>query len=347
MNLRHLEHWLALADAGSFSRAAEKLHITQSALSRSIQSLEDELGGPLVDRIGKRNELTPLGRSVLARARRIVHEAAELKQGAAIMRQGEIGHLRLGLGSGPGAMLMTPWLIHMARHHSGVKVSVTRGPTELQLQQLRDRLLDALVVDTRRVVPASDLVLGPLFDMPAGMLVRRGHPLLTRFAQGVPFEAVLEYPVASIPLSSEVARSLVAHYGPQATPDTLVTLQCEEIPSLLQAVRQTDAVYLGILGAARDEIARAELVVLPVLPRLKTGAVLGLVTLAGRTELPVMSVFRQFVQAQLGTSESEPPPLQGERSDPGLDEAAAGQGDDAGHAKAVRGKGARKKASKP
>ena len=114
MNLRHLEHWLALAETGSFSRAAEKLHITQSALSRSIQALEEELGGPLVDRIGKRNELTPLGHAVLERARRIVHEAAELKLGAAALQQGGMGTLRLGLGSGPGAMLMTPWLVHMA-----------------------------------------------------------------------------------------------------------------------------------------------------------------------------------------------------------------------------------------
>lgn len=303
MNLRHLEHWLALADTGSFSRAAEKLHITQSALSRSIQALEEELGGPLVDRIGKRNELTPLGRSVLARARRIVHEAAELKQGAAVMQQGEIGHLRLGLGSGPGAMLMTPWLVYMARHYPGVKVSVIRGPTELQLQQLRDRLLDALVVDVRRVVPAADLRIGPLFDMPAGMLCRAGHPLLARYPRGVPFDAVLRYPVASIPLSSEVARLLVAHYGPQANPDDLVTLQCEEIPSLLEAVCQTDAVYLGILGAARDRIARGELVQLPLLPAFQAGARLGMVTLAGRTELPVMAVFSQFVAEHLGPAD--------------------------------------------
>ena len=305
MNLRHLEHWLALAETGSFSRAAEKLHITQSALSRSIQALEDELGGPLVDRIGKRNELTPLGRSVLARARRIVHEAAELKQGAAVMQQGEIGHLRLGLGSGPGAMLMTPWLVHMARHYPGVKMSVTRGPTELQMQQLRERSLDALVVDVRRVVPAADLIIGPLYDMPAGMVVRRGHPLLVRYPDGVPFQAVLEFPVASIPLSSEVARMLVARYGPQANPSDLVSLECEEIPSLLEAVRQTDAVYLGILGAARDMMARGELVMLPVVPLLEAGARLGLVTLAGRTELPVMSVFREFVAGQMADSQDK------------------------------------------
>jgi len=300
MNLRHLEHWLALAETGSFSRAAEKLHITQSALSRSIQALEDELGGPLVDRIGKRNELTPLGRSVLARAQRIVHEAAELKQGAAVMRQGNLGNLRLGLGSGPGAVLMTPWLVHMARDCPGVKVSVIRGPTELQLQQLRERVLDALVVDVRRVTPASDLIIGPLYDMPAGLLVRSGHPLLARYPDGVPFEAVLEYPVASIPLSAEVARMLVARYGPQANPNDLVSLQCEEIPSLLEAARQTDAVYLGILGPARDLLAHGELVLLPLLPRFNQGARLGMVTLAGRTELPVMAVFRRFVAEQMG-----------------------------------------------
>jgi DNA-binding transcriptional LysR family regulator len=300
MNLRHLEHWLALADTGSFSRAAEKLHITQSALSRSIQALEEELGGPLVDRIGKRNELTPLGHAVLERARRIVLEAAELKQGAAVIQQGGMGTLRVGLGSGPGAMLMTPWLVYMASHHPGVKVSITRGPTELQLQQLRDRSLDALVVDVRRVVPAADLRIGPTFDMPAGMICRAGHPLLAQYPEGVPFEALLAYPIASIPLSGEVARILVSRYGAAADPAEVTTLQCEEIPSLLQTVRQTDAVYLGILGAAREALACGELVVLPVLPRLDSGAVLGMVTLAGRTELPVMRVFRDFVVRVLG-----------------------------------------------
>ena len=299
MNLRHLEHWLALAETGSFSRAAEKLHITQSALSRSIQALEEELGGPLVDRIGKRNELTPLGRSVLERAQRIVHEAAELKQGAAVLQEGGMGSLRVGLGSGAGAMLMTPWLVHMGRHFPTVQVAITRGPAELQLQQLRDRQLDVLVVDVRRVVPAADLRLGPIYDVPAGLICRAGHPLLARRPKQVPFEALLQYPIASTPLSDEVARIMVARYGPAGDPTRMTTLQCEEISSLIDTVRQTDAIYLGILGAARQELARGELVVLPVTPALQSGARLGMVTLAGRTELPVMAEFRRFVAQQL------------------------------------------------
>jgi DNA-binding transcriptional LysR family regulator len=299
MNLRHLEHWLALADTGSFSRAAEKLHITQSALSRSIQALEEDLGGPLVDRVGKKNELTPLGRSVLERARRIVHEAQELKQGAALLQQGGLGALQVGLGSGPGAMLMTPWLVYMAKHHPTVQVTVSRGSTELQLTQLRERQLDALVVDVRRVEAAPDLKMTQVVEMRAGFVCRQGHPLLERAAKGLPFDALLSYPIASIQLSQEVARLLVDHYGPQANPAQMTTLQCEDIASLLDVVGQTDAIYLGIVGAARDGLAQGRLVELPMQIPLKGQARLALITLAGRTELPVMSVFRAFVQNHL------------------------------------------------
>ena len=298
MNLKHLSHWLALAETGSFSRAAEKLHITQSALSRSIQVLEEELGGPLVDRVGKKNELTPLGLSVLERARRIVHEAQELKQGAALLQEGGLGSLRVGLGSGPGAMLMTPWLCHMAEHHPTVHVSVARGSTELQLVQLRERQLDALVVDVRRVTLAPDLKMEHIVEMRAGFVCRQGHPLVQQ-KNLLPFEALLAYPMASTPLSQEVARILVDHYGPRANPAQMSTLQCEDIASLIDVVRQTDAVFLGIMGAARQGLADGSLVELRLEPPFRADARLGLITLAGRTELPVMAVFRAFVKCQL------------------------------------------------
>lgn len=96
MNIKHLRHLLAIAETGSFSRAADRTYITQSALSRSIQSLEDELGGALIDRIGKRNELTPLGHEVVAQAQGLVLAAEELKRRAIRFNLGGKG--RLGLG---------------------------------------------------------------------------------------------------------------------------------------------------------------------------------------------------------------------------------------------------------
>ena len=128
MNLRHLEYLLAVADTGSFSRAAERCHITQSALSRSIQTLEDDFGARLIDRMGKRNELTPFGQTVASRARRMVLDAVELKRSAQLLQEGYLGVIRIGLGAGPTALLMQPFLRYMASMHPGVQVSLESAP---------------------------------------------------------------------------------------------------------------------------------------------------------------------------------------------------------------------------
>ncbi|MDE1929623.1 MAG: LysR family transcriptional regulator, partial [Burkholderiales bacterium] len=83
MTLVQLRHLIALADTGSFSKAAQRMFVTQPALSRSVRALEDELKGPLFDRNGRRVELTPQGRSTRERARALVFDAAELRGDAA------------------------------------------------------------------------------------------------------------------------------------------------------------------------------------------------------------------------------------------------------------------------
>lgn len=297
MNIKHLEHLLAVAETGSFSRAGDRLFITQSALSRSIQSLEDELGGRLLDRIGKRNELTPLGQDVVARARQIVRDASELRRSAELFQQGDGGAIRVGLGSGPAALLMTPLLCHMAEHHPGVRVSITRGPTELQLLQLRARQLEALVVDARRVAPAPDLLIESLVELRGCFVCRADHPLAQR--RSVTLSQVLAYPVASTPLSDEVARLMVDQYGPQANPAQMTTLQCEDVASLIDAVERSQAVFLGVAAAAREGLEAGRLVELRMKPKLRATARFAYVTLVGRTEAPAMALFRRFVSERL------------------------------------------------
>ena len=108
MTLVQLRHLLSLAQTGSFSKSASALFLTQPALSRSIRALELELGQALFDRIGRRSEATPFGREVVARARQLVEGADDLRDSGAQMALGNVGTLRIGLGSGPGAMLMAP-----------------------------------------------------------------------------------------------------------------------------------------------------------------------------------------------------------------------------------------------
>jgi DNA-binding transcriptional LysR family regulator len=293
VTLVQLRHLIALADSGSFSRSAERMFITQPALSRSIRSLEDELGQPLFDRIGRRSELTPFGRELLARARQLVSDAEELQASGRQLSEGQAGTLRIGMGSGPGAMLMTPLLMHMARHHPRVHVEVSRARTELLVQALRDRSLDALVVDARSLSPAPDLRTDTLQEMRGCFMCRRGHPL-ARKRGGVSFAEVQRYPIASTPLSDEVARILVERYGEEAHPGHCVTLRCEEIASLVEVALHTDAVLLAIRAAGTGLV---ELKMKPALDSAAgSSARFGLVTLARRTQAPALAIVRELMR---------------------------------------------------
>lgn len=292
MTLVQLRHLVVLAERGSFSRAAESLFLTQPALSRSIRALEDELGQPLFDRIGRRNESTPFGREVLQRARQLLSDAEELHASGPRMRDGKAGRLHIGLGSGPGAMLMTPLLTHVSTHCPGLHIEIARGHTELLVQALRERQLDALVIDARSLKPAADLHVATLAEMRGAFMCRAGHPLKGR-RRAVRFEHLRPYPIASIPLSDEVARILVERYGPDAHPSSFVTLRCEEVGSLVDVVRASDAVLLAIRAAAPD------LVELDVTPALDSTARFGLVTLRGRSEAPALSIVRELVRELL------------------------------------------------
>ena len=292
MTLVQLRHLIALAGSGSFSRSAEALFLTQPALSRSIRALEEEMGQPLFDRIGRRSELTPFGREVLERARLIVFEVDELAASGSQMREGRAGSLRVGMGSGPGAMLMTPLLREMAQRHPAMHLTISRGSTDRLVQGLRERTLDALVIDARSLSPAPDLRVATLSEMRGVFMCRKGHPLL-REKGALRFAAVRRFPIASTPLSDEVARVLVERYGPQAHPAECVTLRCEEIASLVEVVRASDAVLLAIRASAPD------LVELQLKPALASKARFGLVTLAGRAEPPSLSILRELAQRLL------------------------------------------------
>ncbi len=292
MTLVQLRHLLSLAQTGSFSKSADAMFLTQPALSRSIRALELELGQPLFDRIGRRSEVTPFGREVVARAGQLVAAADDLRDSGAQMALGAVGTLRIGMGSGPGAMLMTPLLMHLATQQRQLRLEITRGRTDVLERGLRAREMDALVVDARSLAPAPDLRTAETYEMRGALLCRPGHPLL-RQQGAVRFDQLLAFPIASTPLSDEVARVLVERYGPDAHPARCITLCCEEIPSLVDLARHSDAVLIAIRAAGPD------LVELVMQPALDATARFAMVTLAGRSEAPALAIVRRLMQSLL------------------------------------------------
>ena len=167
-----------LADTGSFTAGAGATYRSQAAFSRSIAVLEQGLGVLLVDRAGHANELTPVGQALLERARHVLAEADELALAADNHGRAARLQLRVGLASTPSAMLSAPLLADAAAFPGVRQVTIAHGLIEMQLQALRERKLDALVMELTSVPAATDLLIEGEVRLPVGFVCRAGHPLL-------------------------------------------------------------------------------------------------------------------------------------------------------------------------
>jgi DNA-binding transcriptional LysR family regulator len=122
MNLRHLRAFVSIADAGGFARAANRMNLSQPALSRQIRALETELGVPLFDRLGRRVQLTSEGEDLLRRGRRLLTEADSLGERARLLKAGETGILRVGATPQVIENMLANFLTQYRRRHPAVEV---------------------------------------------------------------------------------------------------------------------------------------------------------------------------------------------------------------------------------
>jgi len=298
MNLQQLDHFLAVVETQSFSRAADKLHLTQPALSRSIQALEEELGGPLLER-GKNKTLTSLGELALARARRVRVELAELRRSARILADVEGGTLRLGLGPAPTAMLSVHLLQHMMLRYPAIKVQLSGGTADMQLQELRDGDVDALILHRTQVPPDDDLTLDLFPPTPLGFVCRAGHPL--QHVHELSFTELRKYPLAASgrAMSHDVLHRLNEYFGNRTHFHDAIQYQSNDVNALVEVVRRSDAVFFGVLQVARVWLERGELVPLHLSPPLALSSQFMFVTLDGKTPPPALEKVRNWCAAQM------------------------------------------------
>ena len=178
MELRHLRYFVALAETLSFTRAAERVHVTQSTLSHQIRQLEDEVGRPLFERIGKRVLLTEAGETFLGYAARALREVDQ-GLGDLMRAPGELsGEVRIG-ATGTFNMGFVPECLATFMHkHPTVKVIVDELAADAIAQKLLDGSLD-LGIGYQPPDPAH-LWFEPLYTEEMVLVVGLQHPLAQR-----------------------------------------------------------------------------------------------------------------------------------------------------------------------
>ena len=188
MDLVQIRYFLALADTLNFTRAAEQCNVTQPALTRSIQRLEDELGGLLLLRERSLTQLTELGRTMLPLLERTYVAAEEVRSKAKSLRYQDAAPLRLGLCSLVATAALVPVLKEIAvRFGAALELTFTQGTSERLTEMLLHGELDAALLPEAEV-EAERLNRWPLFEDGLMVLAPPGH----RFAalDAVPFAAL-------------------------------------------------------------------------------------------------------------------------------------------------------------
>ncbi|WP_128892131.1 hydrogen peroxide-inducible genes activator [Erythrobacter sp. HKB08] len=191
--LRQLQYLVALDDTRHFGRAADTTYVSQPTLSQQIRELEHRLGAKLVER-GRPVRLTPIGRDVVARARRVMRDVAEIKALAAAHEDGMAGTIRVGVSPTIGPYLMPLAVVRLHQKHPNLRLYIREGIPDEQFNELRNGALDMMLAPLP--VPGGDLHIEPLFREPLCLVATPDNALLKR--EPLPREALRGAPILSL-----------------------------------------------------------------------------------------------------------------------------------------------------
>ena len=278
VKFRHLRTFVEVARQQSVGRAAQVLHVSQPAVTKTLRELESIIGATLVERDGRGIRITQFGEVFLQHAGASLAAIQRGIDSVARVRANSAPPLRLGALPTVSARIMPLALEKFLALKTGNPVKVVSGENMVLLEQLRLGHLDLVVGRLAAPELMAGLTFEHLYTEPVVFAVRRGHPLL--LSRGFDFARIRDYTVL-MPTQGSVIRPFVERF--------LIAHGIGDIPVEIETVsdsfgramiRQSDAVWVISEGVVAPEIESGEICVLPVDTSETRGAV-GLTTRAG------------------------------------------------------------------
>jgi DNA-binding transcriptional LysR family regulator len=297
LDLRQLRHVLALDRYRNFARAAEAIGLSQPALTRSLQSLEEAIGGRLFDRDRNRMEPTALGERLIAKAGPLVAMARELEHDLEQVIRLEGGLLRVGAGPFPAEVSVGTAVGRLVRQHPRLRVDLSVDDWPELIRAVLQGELDVAICESSLAVDDEQLSVEALPRHQARFYCRAGHPLAGK--AGLTMEDVHRYPLAlnSVPRRLEF---LTGGHGSSLGNDRPAGISTGEIRTesvflSRQIVLESDAVSAALPRQIEHDVAAGQLVILPLeLPSLHSHY--GIILLARRTPAPGVLEFLKLLR---------------------------------------------------
>jgi DNA-binding transcriptional LysR family regulator len=264
MELRQLEYFVAVAEEANFTRAAERVHISQSGVSAQVRQLERELGQSLLDRSGRSVRLTDVGAAVLPFARAALDAAGNarlaVEQLAGLVR----GQVAVGMVNGCAIPIVSELLAQFHSRCPGVSITLKEDASDRLLESVRTGRLDLALIGSAGE-PTTGVDAALLVDEALVAAVCPSHQLANR--KMVPLTALRDHPLVSLPRGTGIraaldAACLAAGFEPQ------ITFEASALPM----VAQLGGMGLGvaILPASAAQAQESMLHVLQIRPRLSS-----------------------------------------------------------------------------
>jgi LysR family transcriptional regulator, cyn operon transcriptional activator len=246
---------LAVAENASFTRASQKLYVAQSAISRKIKLLEEELGEPLFKRVNKKVYVTPAGETLLKYARRIFLDLRNATLEISEIRQLERGQLRVGAGMLACTYILPPVLEKFKTLHPRIDLEVVTAPTDALLVKLRENFIELGVFTLP--IQHSDLEVIPIATEEMVVVTSPKHPVLSK-KSWIKAEEIEEYPLIRFPKGASTRNVLEGFFRrAQITPH--VAMEAENVATIKPLVKIDLGISIIPLRSMADELKRGEL----------------------------------------------------------------------------------------
>ena len=277
-----MRHVLALAEHGNFARAAVALRLSQPALSRSIQTLEQQIGTELFLRSAAGIVPTDIGRLVIQRARDVVRMVDDIDREILHSRRLSSGQVVVGGGPYPVETILSTALARFISTYPHVSARLEARSWDELLRRLRSREVDFFVAEISTLQQEYDLEIEPMTEHPLFFAARSGHPLAGR--DDVAASDTFAYPFAAL---SRIPPRVLEHMleAQSKTPDRAAarrafpSVECYTLSAVKRIVQSSDALMAVTLPCIAAELEDGGIAVVGSEPWLSLRY--GLVSLKG------------------------------------------------------------------
>jgi len=299
VTVKQLRHLTAIVEQGNMHKAAEALHLTQPALTRSLNTLENLLEVRLFDRHSGGMHATPFCLAIIEQCQQVLLDVDDIHRAARIHNNVEAGELSIGVGRALRELVLRHSIPEFVSQHPDVRIEITEDSPEELTRKLMNRDIELIAAGIGSYRQVNEFTHEFVTTVPLSVIARKGHPLESK--KKLSFKQLTRYPLIAAtnvgpthPLWIAV-NTQTGITGPHVT--------CSDYPTLIDVLIRSDSILISSAFNCEEELQDGVLVTLEF-PHPSLQGDLGITEVEKRSRSPAAQKFIDILSEELSNSGS-------------------------------------------